>query len=56
MPITGKWMKLEIIRLSEISQTKTNITFSLYANLDLKNDTSIRWGGLFEGDSVGRGE
>jgi hypothetical protein len=29
MSFAGEWMKLEIIMLSEISQTQTNVTFSL---------------------------
>ena len=31
MPFTPTWMDLEIITLSDISQTKTNICYHLYA-------------------------
>ena len=30
MPFAKTWMDLEIIRLSEVSQTKINIIFHLY--------------------------
>ena len=39
MPFAATWMDLEIIRLSEVSQTKVNIIFHLYAE-SKKNDTN----------------
>ena len=39
MPFAATWMDLEIIRLSEVSQTKINIIFHLYAE-SKKNDTN----------------
>ena len=39
MPFTATWMDLEIIRLSEVSQTKINIIFHLYTE-SKKNDTN----------------
>ena len=39
MPFTATWMDLEIIRLSEVSQTKIKIIFHLYTE-SKKNDTN----------------
>ena len=30
MPLVATWMNLEIVILSEVSQTKTNISYRLY--------------------------
>jgi hypothetical protein len=38
MPFAGKWMELEIIMLSEISQTQKEICFLTHAETVLKND------------------
>ena len=37
MPFAATWMDLEIIILSEVSQTKTNITYRLYVETKKKN-------------------
>ena len=39
MPFAATWMDLEIIILSEVSQTKTNIRYCLYVE-SLKKDTN----------------
>ena len=41
MPFAATWMDLEIIILSEVSQTKTNIIwYCLYVESKKKNDTN----------------
>ena len=39
MPFVATWMDLEIVILTEVSQTKTNITILLICGI-LKNDTN----------------
>ena len=40
MPFAATWINLEIIMLTEVSQTKTNIMISLIRGILKKNDTN----------------
>ena len=41
MPLTAIWMELEIVMLSEVSQTKKNtVQYHLYVESKKKNDTN----------------
>ena len=41
MPFSATWMDLEIIILSEVSQTKTNIIYHLYVECKKKGTNEL---------------
>ena len=41
MPFAATWTDLEIVILSEVNQTKTNICYHLHVESNFKNDINL---------------